>query len=60
VSEVTFGIALMSMRVAPNWPSVQNLLAATLRSAFKQTVPIRVIIACHEVPHIDEVLDLGV
>jgi hypothetical protein len=57
VSEITFGISLMSMRVAPNWPSVQKLLAATLRSAFNQTVPIRVIIACHEVPHIDEVLD---
>jgi DNA-binding transcriptional regulator YdaS (Cro superfamily) len=57
VSELTFGIALMSMRVAPNWPSVEKLLAATLRSAFNQSIPIRVIIACHEAPRIDEALD---
>jgi DNA-binding transcriptional regulator YdaS (Cro superfamily) len=57
VSELTFGIALMSMRVAPNWPSVEKLLAATLRSAFNQSIPIHVIIACHEAPRIDKVLD---
>jgi hypothetical protein len=57
VSEVTFGIALMSLRVARNWTSVEKLLAATLRSVFNQSVPIRVIIACHEAPRIDETLD---
>jgi hypothetical protein len=57
VNEMTFGIALMSKRVAADWPSVEKLLAATLRSVFNQSVPIRVIIACHEAPRIDEALD---
>ncbi len=57
MSEVTFGISLVSKRVAADWPSVENLLAATLRSVFNQSVPIRVIIACHEAPRIDEVAD---
>lgn len=57
MSEVTFGIALISKRVAADWPSVENLLAATLRSVFNQSVPIRVVIACHEAPRIDEAFD---
>jgi hypothetical protein len=57
VSELTFGIALMSKRVAADWPSVESLLAATLRSVFNQSVQVRVIIACHEAPRIDEARD---
>jgi hypothetical protein len=56
--EVTFGIPLMSRRVARNWLSIENLLATTLRSVFNQTgVSIRIIIACHERPEIVEARD---
>jgi hypothetical protein len=53
---VTFGIALVSARVARDWPSVQRLLANTLRSLFRQTDQnFRIVIACHEPPAIKEV-----
>lgn len=57
MNAVTFGIALMSKRIAADWPSVESLLAATLQSVFNQTAPVRVIIACHEPPRIDEIFD---
>jgi hypothetical protein len=60
VSELTCGVALMSKRVAADWPSVEKLLAVTLQSVFHQTVPVRVIIACHEIPCIDEARDARV
>jgi hypothetical protein len=58
LNDVTFGIPLVSRRVARSWPSVEQLLGATLRSVFNQTdANIRVIIACHERPDIVELLD---
>jgi hypothetical protein len=60
VSELTFGITLMSKRIAADWPTVEKLLAATLQSVFNQNVPTRVIIACHEIPCIDEARDARV
>lgn len=55
---VTFGLPLISRRVAKNWPMVNKLLANTLRSVFNQTTDaIQVIIACHEPPDIIEVKD---
>jgi hypothetical protein len=58
VTEITFGIPVMSSRVAKDWPSIERLLAATLRSVFNQTgAEVRVIIACHERPQIEEVAD---
>lgn len=55
---ITFGIPLLSRRVARDWPAAQRLLANTLRSVFNQDDPdIRVIIACHEAPEIAEVND---
>jgi hypothetical protein len=55
---VTFGIPLISSRVARNWASTEKLLGATLRSVFNQTgADIRVIIACHERPNVDEIED---
>ena len=61
MTEVTFGIPLMSRRVARNWGSIENLLAATLRSVFNQNdASIRVIIACHERPEIVEAHDARV
>ena len=58
MNEVTFGIPLMSSRVARNWPSTEKLLAATLRSVLNQAgAAIRVIVACHERPDIEEIRD---
>ncbi len=58
MNEVTFGIPLMSARVARDWPSTEKLFAATLRSVFNQTgTDVRVIVACHEQPNIEEVSD---
>ena len=58
MDRMTFGIPLMSSRVARNWPSTEKLLAATLRSVFNQRgANIRIIIACHERPNIEEVDD---
>jgi hypothetical protein len=58
MTHVTFGIPFVSRRVAPNWASVQNLLASTLGSLFNQEgADVRVIIACHESPDIPEVND---
>jgi hypothetical protein len=55
---VTLGISLVSARITQDWPSAQRLLANTLRSVFQQTDQnLRVIIACHEVPDIEEVRD---
>ena len=55
---ITFGIPLLSRRVARDWPAAQRLLANTLRSVFNQSVQdVKVIIACHEPPEIDEVRD---
>jgi hypothetical protein len=55
---MTFGIPLISSRVARNWASTEKLLGATLRSVFNQTgANIRVIIACHERPNLDEIED---
>ncbi len=58
MNKVTFGIPLMSARIARDWPSTEKLLAATLRSVFNQTgANVRVIVACHERPNIEEVGD---
>jgi hypothetical protein len=55
---VTFGLPLISSRVAKNWPMIQRLLANTLHSVFNQnTDAIHVIIACHEAPDIPEAQD---
>lgn len=55
---ITFGIPLLSRRVARDWPAAQRLLANTLRSVFNQSAPdIKVIVACHEPPEIDEIRD---
>lgn len=58
MNDVTFGIPLISRRVARDWPSCERLLAATLRSVFNQAgASIRVIVACHEAPKIEEIRD---
>lgn len=57
MSFVTFGIPLLSRRIARDWPSAQRLLANTLRSVFNQSADVRVIVACHEAPDIDEARD---
>ena len=56
---ITFAsIPTNSRRVARNWASTEKLLGATLRSVFNQTgADIRVIIACHERPNVDEIED---
>lgn len=55
---MTFGIPLVSKRVARDWASVERMLSTTLASAFNQAdVAVQVIIACHEPPDIPEVDD---
>lgn len=55
---MTFGIPLVSKRVARDWASVERMLSTTLASVFNQVdVQVRVIIACHEPPAIPEIAD---
>jgi len=52
---VTFGIPLISKRVAKDFQKVERLLANTLRSIFHQDHKnVHVIIACHEIPAIPD------